>query len=90
MCYSCSPGCDNCMPKFLECPHCGHVEMLARGECSKCGLPIDDAMRAAAEEEWRSGRRFAAGKRGGRNLVLDRLVAAGEVAPPPGYVPPSE
>lgn len=39
MCYSCSPGCDNCFAKLLECPSCGHIEMLARDACSRCGHP---------------------------------------------------
>lgn len=59
MCYTCSPSCDNCFSKFLECPTCGHIEMISREACSQCEHPITQEMRDAAEAEWRAGRRFA-------------------------------
>lgn len=89
MCYSCSPGCDNCFAKFLECPQCGHIEQLAREACSKCGCRFTDDMRYAAKEEWKNGRRFAVKKKPQqRNLVLDRMIAEGKIPAPPGYEPP--
>ena len=69
MCYSCSPGCDNCFAKLLECPSCGH--------------PLTQEMRDAAEAEWRAGRRFSQPKKG-RNLVVERMIAEGRLPAPPG------
>lgn len=81
MCYSCSPGCDNCFAKLLECPRCGHTEMLAHGQCSQCGYAITQEMRDSAKAEWEMGRRFSqGGKR--RNLVVERMIAKG-VSPEP-------
>lgn len=85
MCYSCSPGCDNCFAKFLECPDCGHIEMLGRDECSQCGRAITQEMREAAEAEWRAGRRFSQGGKG-RNLVVERMIAEGVFPAAPGAV----
>ena len=83
MCYSCSPGCDNCFATLLECPSCGHIEMLARDACSRCGHPLTQEMRDAAEAEWRAGRRFSQPKKG-RNLVVERMIAEGRLPAPPG------
>lgn len=79
MCYTCNPTCDNCMPKMLECPTCGHIELLGREACTSCGEPITDDMRADAEAQWKAGRKY--GQPSGtprKNLVLERLKREAE------------
>lgn len=43
-CYLCVPTCDNCKPKFFECPQCGNRAFFALKECQSCGhvLTQDD------------------------------------------------
>lgn len=81
MCYTCNPSCDNCMPKMLECPECGHIELLGRDVCSSCGLPITDEMRADAKDQWKAGRKY--GQLSGpprKNLVMERMMREQETA----------
>ena len=58
MCYTCSSSCDNCRPKMVECPHCGHINMLSYDVCQHCSAPITDDAKARALALWDAGTRF--------------------------------
>lgn len=78
MCYTCSPECDNCFAKFVVCPSCGHIEMLARNSCTQCGCPISQEAKEEARAAWASGTRFSQ-RRKSRNLFVERMIAAGRI-----------
>ena len=53
MCFgSCRVTCDNCKPKFVYCPNCGHKCMLIHKVCKKCKTPLTDEMKEAAKADW--------------------------------------
>ena len=53
MCFgSCRVLCDNCKPKFVYCPNCGHKCMLFHTQCKKCKTPLTEEMKDAARAEW--------------------------------------
>ena len=54
MCFgSCRVTCDNCKPKFVYCPNCGHKCMLFHKKCKKCGAVLTEEAKETAREEWR-------------------------------------
>lgn len=59
MCYTCSPSCDNCMPKMLLCPECGERNLLAYGECCSCGTELSQAEKDRAVKAWHAGKKFS-------------------------------
>lgn len=59
MCYTCSPSCDNCMPKMLFCPECGERNLLAYEECCSCGAPLEQEAKDYAVAEWHAGKKFS-------------------------------
>ncbi len=53
MCFgSCRVTCDNCKPKFVYCPDCGHKNMLVFKACKRCGKPLTEEMKDAAIRDW--------------------------------------
>ena len=53
MCFgSCCVTCDNCKPKFVSCPVCGHRNMLVFKTCRKCGKPLPEGAKDAAVKDW--------------------------------------
>lgn len=61
MCYTCSPLCDNCHPKFLVCPNCGHVCHLESKKCDACEWTFDETLGQEYTKKWEEGMRL--GKR---------------------------
>lgn len=59
MCYTCSPACDNCMPKMLLCPACGERNLLSYDECHKCHAALAQEEKDKAIAEWHAGRKFS-------------------------------
>lgn len=55
MCYAgaCNPECDNCKPKYLDCPQCGTRLFLGHKTCPSCGYAPTDDDRAHARELWK-------------------------------------
>ena len=53
MCFgSCRVTCDNCKPKFVYCPVCGHKNMLIHKACKKCKTPLTEEMKQKARKDW--------------------------------------
>ena len=57
MCYGCSPGCDNCKPKFMWCRQCGERMPLIMDECIFCGYVFTEEDREQAVEAWKQRQR---------------------------------
>lgn len=56
MCYSCSPICENCQPKFVFCPVCGKRGYLAFDDCWSCGHAFSQEERESAVAAWEERR----------------------------------
>lgn len=53
MCFgSCRVTCDNCKPKFVQCPACGHKNMLVFKACKKCGETLSEETKDNAVAQW--------------------------------------
>ena len=52
MAYGCRSTCDNCRPKYVDCPNCGTRNFLVMGKCKKCGAEITAEAKDEAIAEW--------------------------------------
>ncbi len=53
MCFgSCRVTCDNCKPKFVVCPDCGHKNLLVFKACKECGSVLTEDMKDEARRVW--------------------------------------
>lgn len=52
-CWVCNPMCDNCKPKFVECPECHDQCFLNEPTCRKCSHVFTDEEKGAAKDLWR-------------------------------------
>lgn len=52
MAYGCKTTCDNCRPKYVNCPSCGHRNFLIFEKCSKCKTALPQEIKDQAIDEW--------------------------------------
>lgn len=52
MAYGCKTTCDNCRPKYVFCPKCGHKNFLIFSNCKECGLGLTEEMKNQAVADW--------------------------------------
>ena len=41
-CWTCLPFCENCKPKFYDCPECGARASMYYRKCTECGRPMTE------------------------------------------------
>lgn len=56
MCYGCRVTCDDCRPKFVNCPHCGWRCLLVFDRCARCGESISEETKADAIDAWKASK----------------------------------
>jgi hypothetical protein len=56
MCYGCRVTCDDCRPKFVNCPHCGWRCLLVFDRCARCGESISEEAKADAIDAWKASK----------------------------------
>lgn len=52
-CWVCNPVCENCKPKFVECPECGDRCFLNEPRCRRCGHVFSAEEQEGARALWR-------------------------------------
>ena len=52
-CWTCKPFCDNCKPKFYDCPECGNPKAsIVVRKCIQCGRPMTPEDEQRGREAW--------------------------------------
>ena len=56
-CWTCLPFCENCKPKFYDCPECGGRGSIYFKKCTNCGRPMDSEDERRGRDAWLAKRR---------------------------------
>lgn len=56
-CWTCLPFCENCKPKFYDCPECGGKGSIYFRKCTECNRPMEPEDADRARALWHEARR---------------------------------